>query len=282
DRVSINHLVCNYPDQRLSKITPQMIEEYKRKRLNEVSPATINRELSCLSHLFSMAVKWGVLSGLNPMKDVKLFREKRRELRILKPEEIQRLINNAAEHLKPILYVLILAGLRRNEALRLRWTDIDFDNRRLHIRDSKSGRSRIIPMSRTLYDVFCHLHKRLSQINNEGDFVFTNPETKNRYKDLKRSFNTACRRAGFPSLRMHDLRHFFSSVCLEAGASLATVSELLGHASISTTMIYIHIEEENKRKAVEGLDLVFENNHPKIEPDGTNMAQVPLKSDLIN
>ena len=71
-------------------------------------------------------------------------------------------------------------------------------------------------------------------------------------KSLRKSFNTACRRAGIPySCEMYHVRHLFGSVMLAGGADLASVSALLGHGSISTTVNhYIHVMEGAKKAAI--------------------------------
>jgi site-specific recombinase XerD len=97
DENSIKFLEANFGGMLLSKITPWHIEEYKRKRIDgeiklppeprskkrkdwRVKPATINRELACLKHMFSFAIKWK-MADENPVKEVQLFQEQQIEMR---------------------------------------------------------------------------------------------------------------------------------------------------------------------------------------------------------
>ena len=75
-----------------------------------------------------------------------------------------------------------------------------------------------------------------------------------RIKDVKRSFATACRRAGIEDFRVYDLRHTYAAWLVTAGVPLPEVRDLLGHKSIKTTETYAHLAPENLRAAVKVLD----------------------------
>lgn len=80
--------------------------------------------------------------------------------------------------------------------------------------------------------------------------MFYNPKTKNHITDVKTAFKAACRRTGIRDLRFHDLRHTAATYMVMDGVDLVTVAEILGHADIKMTMRYAHPTPENKRKAV--------------------------------
>jgi len=92
------------------------------------------------------------------------------------------------------------------------------------------------------------------------------------YKDVKRSINSACRRAGISGFIFHDLRHAFASHLVMAGVDLTTVKELLGHKTIAMTMRYAHLAPSHKVKAVNILDETLKGK-PKHTPDSMSTIQ---------
>jgi integrase len=227
--------------------------------LTNVKPASVNRELACLKFMFSLAKKWKLVDE-NPVKEVKLFQEQKIEMHILDKDETDRLIHCSAHHLKPILIVALNTGMRKGEILNLRWNDIDFDRYFIFIRETKSGRSRKVPMNYLVLEA-------LNSLKRESEYVFYNPETKKRIKDVKTAFKAACRRAGIKDLRFHDLRHTAATYMVTGGVDLVTVAEILGHTDIKMTMRYAHPTPENKRKAVNVLNAIFNHQNKEMEID---------------
>lgn len=255
DEFSLNHLKNFFKDKTLSDITPDMIEKYKVKRKAEVSPSTVNKELACLKTLFSKAVEWGKIET-SPAKRVKKFKESNVKERILSSDEARRLIESASPHLKPILILLLNTGMRRNEALSLRWENINFSKGFIFIEDSKSGKSRTVPMNLSVLEA-------LKEIKRSSEFVFSFPGKKN-IKDIRTSFKSTCEKANIEGITLHSLRHTAASKMVEAGVDLVTVSKILGHASIQMTMRYAHPTPENMKLAVEKLSEAFGKSREKV------------------
>ena len=91
DITSLNKLKPFFKGEKLCDISPFLVEKYKARRKNEVKPATVNRELTCLKHMFSLACKWQK-TDFNPVKEVRMFKEDNRKDRILSHDEANRLI----------------------------------------------------------------------------------------------------------------------------------------------------------------------------------------------
>lgn len=85
--------------------------------------------------------------------------------------------------------------------------------------------------------------------------MFPNPQTGKPYTRINKGFKSALKKAGLSTeIRVHDLRHSYAKLALDAGVPLQVLRELLGHANIQTTLVYTHITLDNKRAAVELLD----------------------------
>jgi excisionase family DNA binding protein len=252
DRFSVAHLKAfkDFQNKTLLEISPLNVEAYKAHRKAEgASPATINRELACLKTIFNKGVEWGKIER-TPISRVKKFKEPPAKERILTNEEIRRLLITAKPHLKPILIVLLNTGMRKSEALSLRWENVDLRKGFIYVAasDSKGGRSRTIPMSSRVLETLEDLRN-----GSNSEYVFVNPETKRNFVDVTESFKSALRDARIEGVRIHDLRHTAASKMVEAGVDLVTVSKILGHSSIQMTMRYAHPTPENMRRAVEVL-----------------------------
>lgn len=257
DESSLKALEPYFKGKAIAEITPELVERYKAKRKVEVAAGTCNRELVFLKTLFNKAVEWGRLES-SPVAKVKKFREPIYKVKILDAAEIKKLLDVSNSHLKPILIVALNCAMRRGEILALKWENVDLSKRRIHIEDSKSGRSRDIPMNNAVVEA-------LSVISQHNKYVFHNPVTGRPLKSIKSSFRTARRNAKIKGLRFHDLRHTSATRLVEAGVDLVTVSKILGHSTIAMTVKYAHPSAENMRLAVEKLDEFYEQTRQKVD-----------------
>jgi integrase len=140
----------------------------------------------------------------------------------------------------------LLTGMRRGELLSLKWEHIRNGFIYLEAAMVKSGKGRQIPVNDRLAEVLKEV-RRGNQFKSE--FVFCDSQDR-RFYAVKRSFTSACRRAGVEAFRFHDLRHTFASRLVMRGASLKAVQELLGHADLKMTMRYAHLSHEHLRDSV--------------------------------
>lgn len=266
DEMVLRHLIPYFKGIPLSKINPKQIENYKQMRLEQVKPATINRELALFKFMFSLAKKWKYANE-NPVKEVKFLHERQLITRILNKEEAMKLIAVAGDRLKPVIMLALNTGMRSGEILNLRWNDIDFDKQFIYIKETKSGVMRKVPMNSLVI-------KTLKKVKKENEFVFQNPETKEGLKYTKTAFHNARRKAGLEDFRFHDLRHTAATWMITAGIDLVTVKEILGHADIKTTMRYAHPTPENKKKAVNTLAAILGEKVATIQPYMENKQEL--------
>ncbi len=239
------HLKPFFKSFRLHEVTPLHIEKFRAEKLRAgLARSSTNRLLALLKRMFSVAEEWDYVKG-NPVKAVRMFseRENMRE-RVLTEDEERRLLKESADHLKPIITVALNTGMRKNEILTLTWNQVDLGERLIRVVKTKSGRSRSVPVNDTLYRVLKVFPKMGKPIH-----VFPDPKTGKPYKEVRTSWEGACRRAGI-KLRFHDLRHTFACRLVQRGCDIETLRALLGHHSISITERYVHTNEKQKREAV--------------------------------
>jgi len=245
DALSIKVLSRWFGGKPLFKTTSLAIEKFKSERRQEVTAASVNRELACLKHMFTKAIHWKLASA-NPVKMVKLFREDNARLRYLTKEEIGLLLNECANHVKPIVLIALFTGMRKSEILNLKWDDLDFKLRLIYVCNTKNGYTKEIPMS-------AHVFNALKKLPFRSQYIFCN-ETGNRIAGFRKAFTSAVKRAKIKNFVFHDLRHTFASHLVMNGVDLLTVKELMGHRTISMTLRYAHLSPKHKRNAVESLE----------------------------
>jgi len=251
DKVYLNaNLIPFFGEYNLVEIDMLLIEKYIAKRLtDDVKKSSINRDLACLRKMLNKAVDWNYLD-MNPSAKVKLFPEKDNvRSRVLTEEEEVRLLEESANHLKPILITALSTGMRRGEILKLTWRQIDFEAKQIRVENTKSGRARVVPINQKLNELFINLRSNTGY----SSFVFFNSRTGKPYTTIKTAFNAACRRANIKGLWVHDFRRTFACRLLYNGVDIETVKSLLGHHSIVVTQRYTQSNADRKRVAVESL-----------------------------
>jgi integrase len=256
DDLWARHIAPWFKGKNFAQISPLLVEKFKRERGDSItrrgtkrSPATVNRELEILSKVFTLAIDQG-LTSINPCRKVKKLRMDNRRTRYLLDEEEHRLfavLEGPRAHLRPLVTVALGTGMRRGDLLALRWEQIDLQRSVVYVPNSKTGKDYEVPMNQDVRATLLELRREA-----EGaEHVFINADTGRPYTSLKNGFVNACRLAGISGLRWHDLRHTFGTRLGEAGYAEATIGELMGHSSGTTTRRYTHGTERAKRAAVE-------------------------------
>ncbi len=163
------HLVPYFGEHEIAGINSELIERYKKLRLEEgAKKSTINREMSCLRLIFNKAIGWGYLDR-SPMKDFKFFSEKDNYMqRVLSSEEEARLLENCASRaVKDFIVFGLNTGMRKSEVLSLEWKNVSLEKRTILVTMTKSGKNREIPINDTLYSLLARLHGS----NGSGPYV---------------------------------------------------------------------------------------------------------------
>ena len=166
----------------------------------------------------------------------------------------------------------LLTGMRRGEMLSLKWEQIR--NGFIYLTETKSGKAREIPINDQLAEVIREV-RRGNHL--KSPHVFCDSRGR-RFYEVKRSFASACRRAGIEAFRFHDLRHTFASHLVMKGIGLKAVQELLGHADMTMTMRYAHLSQGHLQEAVAVLNGLGKDSARKIDSKLTVVAPKSKKA----
>ncbi len=218
---------------RLAEFSRQDLHRYIQKRKLEVSSATINRDIACIKKMVSYALDCGVIDH-HPLVRFPDLHEPQRAFLVMTLEEVRHLVDSMPDpSLSAMVAVMAETGLRKQEALKLKWDNIDLKNGILTAEETKSGKIRQIPISDYAINSLREAVRYL-----KCPHVFVNPRTGHRWVNPEKKFKEGCHKAGLDWVGFHDLRRFRATHWLLHGVDVRTVKELLGHADISTTMRY--------------------------------------------
>jgi integrase/recombinase XerD len=193
---------------------------------------------------------------------------------VLTREEVARLLRAVrCDRFRTVLRLIYGCGLRITEAVGLEVTDIDGAAFRIHIRDAKGGKDRYVPVAPALVATLRRFWKR----HHHPRWLF--PGLRHDWRTAKTPLPERARAATGPmsasavqgafrlalaasGLRKkatpHTLRHSYATHLLEEGISIRLISQYLGHASLETTLIYVHLSAVSEAKALEALQRLQE------------------------
>lgn len=241
------HLAPTFDMRPIGSITVDEIDEWKHSRA--AAPETVAKELRTLSAMLNRARKPWKLIQDNPCDSVEPPRNVASEpIRWYTKDELESLYDASPNH-SDIWRLLANTGLRRREALQLKWTDVAADHIRVVSRSdarTKSGKWRQIPLSPSAQEAL----KRLKIGAGTSGHVLARVHR----ASLSRAFHKCQKRAQLDG-NLHCLRHTFAAHLVSNGVPLRTVQVLMGHASFTTTERYAHLSPDHLAGAIAKLNL---------------------------
>ena len=159
-----------------------------------------------------------------------------------------------------VLTLIYSAGLRGQEVINLKISDVDFERKVIHIRQSKYKKDRIVPLAESMAVGL----KKYLRAENPYIWLFNGKEPDGRYsvRGLSWVMRENLKKTSIKKdVNLHSLRHSYATHLLEQGLNIVTVKELLGHADITTTMLYLHVAQCPLLKPHSPLDRLY--NYPK-------------------
>ena len=269
----------------LSKIRPANIQNFYNQKLKAgLSVKSVWQMRNLISTALKQAVREGYIEK-NPDEYIVLPKKQRYEPTILTPEEIRKIVEEAKEDpLYSIVVTALFTGMRKGELMALQWKNVDFQTRRIFVeyslgvllhQEGKDGKfhneyrlvepkskksKRFIPMADTVVEALKiqrerqrYNKRRYAEIYVDSDFTFTEADGEIvNQKRFMNEYHSFLKKYGISDCRFHDLRHSFASLMLQRGVDFKTLSDILGHSQISTSLdIYAHVYDSSKNIAVE-------------------------------
>jgi len=229
-----------------NQITPAVIEAFRTKMLSEgKSQRWIDQ------HCEFARAAYNVHHLPNPFNYIQFFKPDMTVVRYLSRDERKALLTEMGRsplYFQEMFVVALETGLRKNNVVRLRRDEVDFERRIIVVRISARSRGtkpHIVPLTNLVHQV-------LEDIPENGTpFFWINPKTGKPYRQINQVWQTLKKRAGITRpFRWHDLRHDFLTRILKATGSLRIAQELAGHSSPLMTQRYAHLIDESLRSAI--------------------------------
>lgn len=250
-------IVAFFKSKRMRDITNLNVRAYRKERLASFNgrgglraPASVDREMQLFSRIFSLAVEQGQLQA-NPCKGIKLANPGNIVIKYLTVEDEEKLrpyLTGRRKHLLDILEIDLHTGMRRTELLSLHVSQVNFIRDEILLTKTKSGKPRLVPIHPNIRPLL----QRLCNEAGPNGYLFENPKTGKPIMTIKTAWECALRKAGIPHIPFHCAgRHTFGTRAAEGGASPKDIQDIMGHASITTTMRYIHATDQGKRRTVD-------------------------------
>jgi len=231
----------------------RLVQEWKA---NGARASTIHRRMGLVRKALKMATSEGIIPRM-PMMPTMPRQDQR--VRWLQEEEFTRITSRIGLTTRCFYRFIWETGLRLSEALNLRWQDWDQEQAELWIRPAKTARGRQIPLSDWAATILRDLQAerarrhRTDSPGGYGPALTVGPFNHHKARELQRDWAGAVKKVGAAHCTIHDLRHTFATRLARAGVQAPLIAELLGHASIQTTMRYVHLQTSDTRKALEAL-----------------------------
>lgn len=244
-------VVGNLP---VASLTPYHIDHFIARRLEEVSAVRVNIELRSLRALFNRAAMYGMVQYC-PLKGVRQVRIPYQNPRALSQQELDKLLSSIHDiGFHSLVVLAVCTAMRAGELASLRWVDVDLCRGLIHLANRegfhlKGLRARDIPLSTRAVQILKLLPRRSERVFvRQRGTPFTPHALSVRFKEYARL-------ARLPEeIHLHSLRHTAASIMVQKNVPLPYIREILGHTSITTTMIYAHTALDHLRRSVRTID----------------------------
>jgi integrase len=239
------HLKKAFGSKKVSQVTVDSVRRF-HKHLSD-KPYCANKSIVFLKAMYNYVIQEGYYKGINPAKGVRLNKEEAR-VRYLEHAELERFFNALNEVEESVsrnaILMLLYTGVRKSNALAMKWSEVDLDAKVWLIPKTKTGKNLTIALA----DSAVELLNNIKSNNPDEVYVFPSATSKSGHlEDIKRVWATIKKKANISNLRTHDLRHNLATYMIAQGASPFVVQRALTHKSIKSTQVYVNLGVEHLR-----------------------------------
>lgn len=238
-KVHLNYLVRYFKSKNIinsDEINKKILNDYILFERNcKVSNATINKRIMALKQLF----KLNNISNKS-IEELKKFKEEKRRFNVLTNNELNRLVeylnsNVLKEKNKLLIYILIDTGARINEVLHIKKSNINFLNNTIYLETTKTHVPRMVPFTNATLFLLKDFMNRNNNSKDDNLFDMT-------ISGVESLFCRIAKRLHLNKFHPHMLRHTLATKLHRKGVSLMIIQKIMGHANVSTTERYIHVD----------------------------------------
>ena len=266
-----NHINPYFADK--EQITEEDVQKFV---LTELRKGLSQKSIKDIIIVLKMILKFAVKQKLLAYNEIEIKFPtvgEKTDLEVLNKNDHKKIINYLQENFtfKNLgIYICLSTGMRIGEICGLLWSDIDVESgiikvrrtvQRIYVIDEETRHTEIlidtpktknsirdIPMTTELYKII----KPLKKVVNNDFYVITNEAKPTEPRTYRNYYERLIKRLGIPKLKFHGLRHSFATRCIESKCDYKTVSVILGHSNISTTLnLYVHPNMEQKKKCID-------------------------------
>jgi integrase/recombinase XerD len=237
---------------KLQKIDYQILEKFILKKFHK-SKSTANLYYRNLKSAFNFAVKMDYLFS-NPLLKIKLPKYQKSLPSYVSLNQLKLILEFIPAEMKDIYSFLFFTGIRLNELINLKWSNVNLKEEIIQIGDhsftTKGKKIRVVPLCEQSSKI---LFNRIPKIlKHKEHFVFTKLNGYIYSGDyISKTFKRAVRKADVDeNIHLHSLRHGFASSLLQQGTDITVIQQLLGHQDLKTTLVYSHLNIDNLKDAV--------------------------------
>jgi len=218
----------------LTEVTRDVVTAIGARKRSEASAATANRHLALVRAILRRACdEW---EWLERMPKVKLYKEPKRRVRWITPDQARGLLAELPEHQRDMVLFALATGLRQGNVIGLRWAQVDLARQTawVHGEDVKNGNDLHVSLNNLAIEVLRR------QLDKHLEYVFTYQGKPIRWPNT-RGWRSALKRAGIDNFRWHDLRHTWASWLVQHGTPLYDLQEMGGWKSAEMVRRYAHL-----------------------------------------